>query len=429
MRKLSFIEEDGIKGILIRVLLFLIVTRTVIDLLGGAYVEEGPVNPGGISGLLFAGGAVLLVLIRLIEKGKVHYFAAFIIILLVVYAIALSTNDEFGVASVARFIIGFSAAFLLIYPQKNRVNVSRMIKLYFILLLIPIGIAWLQFFNLYEYSYFDYVNGEEFGRPSGGYFQPNSLTRLLIFGILIIYILDQAERMNIFLKYGMITLFFLTIFISGHRTSLLIALLIVLLFDVAKKFKRFIIFLPLTGILCIAALMAIINFMGDRISDYLTIYSSYFNLFSDGEFKLRGREDIWSSIINQMAAENGFMQWVFGRGVPFFDAHNDLLRILMVNGILGVLVYAFFLAYIYRFCTRRVNRIGKSAVRVTFLYLFLFGLTLQPMEYSHFMQMFFFSLFIILQLHSKDKAELSLKKPVEHAKNYEDIHKEREMLF
>ena len=413
MRKPSFLEEEGAKGILIRILLFLIVARTVIDLVGGAYSEEGTINPGGIIGLLFAAGAMLLLIFRLMEKGRVYYFAAFIFALLIGYAIGLSAIGDFEVASVGRFLMGFTAAFLLIYPQKYQVDIVKMINLYFLVLLVPISIAWLQFFNFYEYSYFDYVNDAEFGRPSGGYYQPNSLTRILIFGILLTYIVDYKKKMHVFMKYGMISLFLLTIFISGHRTSLLIALIAIFLFDVAGKFNRFILLLPLTGIFAIAAGAAIYRSMGETLKDYAAIYSSYFKLYSDGQFNLRGREDIWRNIFDEMALNNGFIQWVFGRGAPFFDAHNDLLRILMVNGVFGVIVYAVFIIYIYRFCVQRSNRFGRNAIRVIFLYLFLFGLTLQPMEYSHFMQLFFFSLFAVLQLHGKD---IAVEDPVEVVK-------------
>lgn len=409
-----FLKKEGAKGLLIRVLLYLVVGRTVVDLVGGAYSEEGQINPGGIVGLLFSAGAILLLLLRVLEKGRVYYFTVFISIILIVYAIGLASIGTFEIASVGRFILGFSAVLLLIYPQKYQVNIGKIINIYFFILLIPISIAWLQFLNFYDYSYFDYINGELFGRPSGGYFQPNSLTRILIFGILLTYISDYKKRMNFQLKYGMICLFLLTIFISGHRTSMLIALLIIFLVDVVGKIKSFTIFLPLTSILAIAAGVGVYRSMGETLKDYASIYSSYLNLYSNGQFNLRGREMIWQEIFDDMQMNYGFIQWIFGRGAPFFEAHNDLLRILMVNGLFGVIVFFCFMVYIYRFCIERSNRFGRNAIRVTFLYLFLFGLTLQPMEYSHFMQLFFFSLFAVIQMHGRDSV---VEGPVEMVKN------------
>lgn len=382
---------------LLHCMLLIIMVRPLIDLFGTN--TNGINNLGGIAGFLIFVLASFVLLFRTIQTKKISVYSLLFLLIVLGYFIAFLssgiTNDS--IVSLVRYLSGFSFIIVLfLYKKLKSEIVINYAKFFIVLIFVPIFIAWLQYFNLYPIYYYDVLSTGYFGRPSGGYLQPNSLTRILIFGIIYVYLIDKIKKINIYVKYFLVLTYLITIFITGHRTSLLIALLIILILDVLFKFKRTIIFSPL--IIGVGILLTIIflNFFNDKLVEYKDIY---INIFSDSissnGFELRGRNEIWSFVFSEISNRYGFSQWLFGLGRPFFESHNDFIRIFMVNGIYGLFTYILLFIVILKDTFIMTKKSGRTFIFVLYIYLILYGITLQPTEYPHFMQLFFFTILLI----------------------------------
>lgn len=384
-------------SILLHCMLLIIMVRPLIDLFGTN--TNGINNLGGIAGFLIFVLASFVLLFRTIQTKKISVYSLLFLSIVLGYFIGFLSNgiNNDSIVSLVRYLSGFSFIIVLfLYKELKSEIIINYAKIFIVLIFVPIFIAWLQYFNLYPIYYYDVLSTGYFGRPSGGYLQPNSLTRILIFGIIYVYLIDKVKKINIYIKYFLVLTYLITIFITGHRTSLLIALLIILILDVLFKFKRTIIFSPL--IIGVGILLTIIflNFFSDKLVEYKDIY---INIFSDSissnGFELRGRNEIWNFVFNEISNRYGFSQWLFGLGRPFFESHNDFIRIFMVNGIYGLFTYILLLIVILKDTFIITRKSGKVFIFVLYTYLILYGITLQPTEYPHFMQLFFFTILLI----------------------------------
>lgn len=385
-------RDIRLRPLLLRMLLLCIVTRPLIDLTG-KYDEGGLINVGGIYGMIFCMVCYVYAIANMFEKNKagmqvlLHLF-----MLLILYMIALYNSSDAYFTSIARFVVGFSAV-VLILPVKSGQYIELYSKWLLGIAMIPVIIAWLQLFGLYDFSYYDYLASSTVGRPSGGYFQPSSLTRTLLFCIIITYLVVKAK--NYICKYSLIFMYILTIFISGHRTSLIIAFVIIAMLEVTTTLiKR----LPTLIVLSTAGLAAVIYYLRDKLTVYLDLFLV---IFSDSGINFRGREQIWSQsweIYSQFSS----VQKLVGYGYPMIEPHNELLRILLTNGLLGVLIYVVLFGSLFRFVYVRVSKFGRRALSTTFVYFILFGITLEPASYPNYMWLFFFTLTVILNIHKKE---------------------------
>lgn len=385
-------KYGGFKRKVLTVILLLLIFRPIIDL-SGAYHGDA-INLGGVYGFFFACICAMFFFMCWFEKERLHLFLVFLVLIFLSYCIGFLANGISieSIVSLGRFVIGFSAFVFLIVPKEYRINFNKLTRLFFFIILIPITIAWLQYVGLYPYSYYDYVNGVPIGRPSGGYFQPNSLTRLLIFACILLYIIDKYMPIKQTTKYGFLLLFLATTFISSHRTSLIILIVTLCYFEMYVYFNKFIKKIPLLVLFFTAFGVFILIKMKEKLLLHWEIYKSAIFIFNEsGELSFRGRGVVWKDVV-QLLSENEYFQWMFGLGYPPFEAHNDFLRILLVNGILGLIFYLLFFVYVYRFVKKRVNQFGLKVLRISYLFLFLYSIPLQPTEYPSFMWMFFFVL-------------------------------------
>ncbi|MED3883936.1 hypothetical protein [Priestia aryabhattai] len=379
--------------------LILIAFRPLIDL-SGSYEGSG-INLGGMYGIFFSILLILKVLLRLYFKKNTYLFEVFFVVIMIIYLLGIlhSTVNSSFIVSSSRFIVGFSAIFLLYFYQEVKLETLK--KIFVVLLLtssVPIVIAWLQYLGMYPYTYFDYAEGNIIvGRASGGYLQPNSLTRILLFVVLLIYISGNNLVAKIPLKYSIIFLCFMTIVISGHRTSLVIFVVFFISYEFIFS-RNMVKFLFKSYILIPTIIIFLLIIMSDQASPLINYVNVYYATFADllsGNSNLRGREDIWGHVMVYLQS-NDLSKWLVGIGYPPFEAHNDFLRVILVNGLIGLIIQSLFFIYIYIFVRKRVSSIGKKSLNMIYIYLFIFSMTLQPTEYPYFMWLFSLSLLWVL---------------------------------
>lgn len=73
---------------------------------------------------------------------------------------------------------------VIVAPHISIKKLNKCILLFTIMTLIPIFITYFQTIGIIPYTYFDYINGIQICRGSGGYHQPSVLTRFCSVGLL-----------------------------------------------------------------------------------------------------------------------------------------------------------------------------------------------------------------------------------------------------
>ena len=396
---------------ILHLLLFLFLAlRPIIDLQGR--FEGNGLNLGGAIGLIIF---ILVIMVFCFSKKSINktliflYYLFIMLCLLFVVNAVFSNFDNLIIIEFSRLLIGFSLIFLLSISNKKIIekNVILYIKLFIFSCFIPIVIAWCQFFGIYPYTYFDVVNGDYVGRPSGGYFQPSSLTRIMIFFAIYLYITRYLNLIKTLPMYILLFISILTTVISTHRTSVIIILLIVVLFEMfnfleKKKIKLesiilfIVFFIPISLFLFIYTNYRYNDIIFSNIqTSILNMLSSMGSLNINSDDFLRGRGWRWERTIEYM--NNSFLNVkLVGNGYQVYESHNDMLNIYMVTGAIGCVLFFTIYSIIYVYIRKRVDLVGKRILFVVFITFFIFGITLQPTFYPNFMCMFFVTLIIIL---------------------------------
>jgi O-antigen ligase len=93
--------------------------------------------------------------------------------------------------------------------------------------------------------------------------------------------------------------------------------------------------------------------------------------------------------------------WLLGFGYEPWDMHNDLLRVLVVWGIVGVAVTCAVVVGLHRFLRNRIDRSGRLALALLLVTLVVFGLTQKPLAYPYFLWLFFFGQMVVLAVHGE----------------------------
>jgi hypothetical protein len=404
----------------LRTILFLIAIRPIIDL-HGKYEGEG-INAGGALGFIVT-GMILLEFFAYVRQ--LSFYMAFIIlaaltVLLVgVIHLLVEPNLLDVLVTFSRFFVGFSVLLIipLLLQQPPDVQLEMMLRFFKILLLasaIPAIIAWLQFLGSYPFSYYDYMFGLPYGRPTGGYSQPNSLGRLLVFVSIVTYIISLTNKIRPTWKVGILAAAFSTACISTHRTSILILALVIVLFELrsliflAHRIALRKIYLGMLSLFLVYILATLvsdrvqrlldpatterINYTTELVSrsfDHLTAYK-----ITDEDY-LRGRGQMWYRTLELME-KAPISAIIAGIGYEPLEAHNDFLRIYMVHGVLGLICYTSIFVILFVSSWRQVDFTGKWALFALYAYLILFSIPLHPTNYPYFMWLFFVSHAFIL---------------------------------
>lgn len=390
--------------------LALIATRPVIDLFG--HYQGGAINAGGVVGIVTTGLILVRATMRPFRIARLLTIPIVVWAYLLVSSFIMVAHQGFPeLASWARLLVGFSPLLLLpalqgVSPRNRASMLTRTAIVLLLCSLVPVLIAWLQYFGFLEFSYFDYYLGQRIGRPSGGYFQPNSLGRLMVFDVVIVVMLSWKRVLSPRASAIAITAYSATALISTHRTSIvsLVAVLAILLaFEVIRRsgFRLARVALLTFSLVIVTSAIAVFTLVPGiptadiRLVETVRVIVDSFSTVStssldDGDF-LRGRARIWQATVT-LVAESDVSQQLFGQGYEPLEAHNDTLRVLLMHGLVGLAAYAILLGGVFVWAASKTNLQGRACIVAIYTYLILFGITLHPTGYPFFIWMFLFVL-------------------------------------
>lgn len=387
--------------------LLIIASRPLIDLTG-RYEGTG-INLGGIAGLVFVGFLVGFASLS-------HRHLSFSILpalltaggILLVGFLAWAIEDDAPIAPMARAVVGLSPLLLLFgTPRLAAAHYSQLFILTVRILLatssIPVVVAWAQWMGWVPFTYFDYYDGAPVGRPSGGYFQPNSLGRLLVFHTLLVVMMLWSRNLRLRAAIPLVVLAAATTFITTHRTSIVSFVAVVGILSLGLLARRRRVRLRSVGLAAVSTVACIVfvialssmpsasGFRDDVLRTTNTTLAALQTLTeaapTDDVF-LRGRGRIWRASLESFAEQDAITRWI-GLGYEPLEAHNDALRILLMHGILGVVAYAALFVGLFVWGVRRTELRGRLALTALFAYLVLYSIPLHPTAYPFFMWLFF----------------------------------------
>ena len=99
-----------------------------------------------------------------------------------------------------------------------------------------------------------------------------------------------------------------------------------------------------------------------------------------------GRDKLYSFFWNYFTENANFLQYLFGRGangtleIYYNYAHNDWLEIAVNQGLIGIVVYAFYWLGFYKTWKRATNIDAKTILALTFF--IFFAKTMFSMSYA-----------------------------------------------
>lgn len=407
--------KKNINNDILIIVLFLLffATRPLIDLQGS--YKDGAINLGGIVGITSAGIAIASFFLsrnaRAIILQPFFYLLIPIFIFGLIFLIISERPNETAL-EFARFIAGFSfivPLYLILNLRIHDKYLKIAFKIFSFSLFVPIFIGWMQYLGYYPYSFYDYYDGQPIGRVSGGYFQPSSLTRYLIFFMIFSMCMRKINFLNKNIFYLIFLFSSATIFITGHRASILAMVIILPIFyyGIYNKFPKFnkrialfsiviIIFTFLYFVLSESFAKSILNSVALTFN---TIIKS-FSISLDSSF-MRGRGELWIMAVDQITSSD-LVNLIFGFSYTKFEVHNDPLRIFLTYGILGFVLFSLFFYNLFKFCNKKIASKNSFALMSVYLFLAMASVTLEPTAYPNFMWLFFITpAFIRLAINEK----------------------------
>lgn len=278
------------------------------------------------------------------------------------------------------------------FSDKNRNNTLPNLSIAFVVATFVLSIMFLLNRNMFVETY-SYDSGLE----RYGWTDPNYFASIL--GIGTILSVSELSKDKIFLYK---ILLFLTILISlavilltGSRGGI---------FSVAIGLSVFIFFSKLN----FKFKLSIIIFFA--IALFYLYNNDYFNLLlyriENDSGGGSGRFDIWKLKLSLFYEEGNIFRWFFGYGYekgfslgalqihnsfdrPYIGFHNDFIAYLVDYGIIGLVMFIYFLIY-------PIIKLGRKNIPIVFtgiVYLASCSLTLEPLNYGH-LALFIFYIYI-----------------------------------
>ncbi|MEH1165416.1 hypothetical protein V6V47_08525 [Micromonospora sp. CPCC 205539] len=337
-------------------------------------------------------------------------------------------------AEALRLIVGFAPIALLglMLVRRGFISTRRLVLVTGVVLLgaiVHCVLAWLQVAGVIPYSfYFELANWQKIGRPSGGYYHPMSLGRLLIFSVFLVYVLKDRLRVPAAVRYALIGLFVATGAVSLHRFTLICLVIIVAAFEARRvrdliasrragtRVNRRAALLVSGAVVVVAAVAG--GLWGGAIWERVRVaFTEVGSLDVRSDTFMHGRGAIWNDVA-EILGRSSLDVWLFGFGYEPWDMHNDLIRVMVIWGVVGVVLTAAILVGLYRLVRAQTGRSGRLPLLVLFATLVIFGLTQKPLAYPYFLWLFFLGVLAVLAVDVEtgegDQPEPAAERPADN---------------
>lgn len=228
--KKQFIED---------ILLFVFAIRPIIDL-AWKYIILLNMNLAGLTAIII----IILSILYFTFYPKLSL--SFTSCIGIIYVIYIGTITLINSSSLIDFnyslrLMSEIVFLIVIAPHISIKKLDTLLLLFTITTLVPIFITYFQTMGIIPYTYFDYINGVQICRGSGGYRQPSVLTRFCSIGLLYTFYMLEDKKMSKSKKSLLIIyiiLNILAIILSYHRTGYLLVIIETLYWLYLKNQKK-----------------------------------------------------------------------------------------------------------------------------------------------------------------------------------------------
>jgi hypothetical protein len=262
---------------------------------------------------------------------------------------------------------------------------------------VTIVLAFMQLAGVLEYRDFDYVDGVQIGRISGGYEKPVIFT-VVLFPVYLLAVSLYSSRRAVSLL--VITAIVGIVYLSGLRTALVVYMFLTVL--LVMKLDLYVLtryFLKILGPTLLAVfLVTLLWVVGELLP---------------GAGLLRGRLGMWIAHANEFYGAGG-LRIIFGSGNTFLDpatlalfdvyhsneVHNDFIRILVYCGFAGSSVFSYLLYRHFDMTKRHLKVSAQDRNLLTFpvIFLLLYMITNEPSFYPSFFWLLVMSALLTIEM-------------------------------
>lgn len=274
--------------------------------------------------------------------------------------------------------------------------------IYCTIMIIPIYNSYMQYVGKIPFDEFDAVNGEVWGRMSGGYQKPMNLVAFGVPLFLSGFYLWKVRQLK-FIGIAIIVAILIGVFMIGHRTSLIAYVVIF----VSSFFMR------TTEKIIYTYYHYFLNFF----VPILAFIFFRFMLSTVGLWdKLRGRVPIWE-LHSWQFFDQGLIDILIGTQKVILEpkyqdpsvyliaeAHNNSFRTMIVFGLIGFFLYCIVMRKIVLHIQKRQYQMQlKFIVFSCFTYFILYTITNEPLYYGSVLWPILIWIFLVQSLPSKLK--------------------------
>lgn len=230
----------------------------------------------------------------------------------------------------------------IIFYVYSNININKLLKMFIRYSIVINGISLIKLIN----------KSDSFGRVQGIFSHPNFYAFYLIIIILYLVLCIKYKEKGL-LTYLYVIFNIIMILAAGSKTAL-IALSVSFIYIFSRYIKRKNIFLrfPIIGIMILIILIIIVLF-GKELSD-LRVFDINYGIQESQVNSFEWRLLNWQSKITYL--KSNFWGSLFGLGVGSevlygfkgYSMHNEYLRILFENGIIGCILIIIFLKSLFR---------------------------------------------------------------------------------
>ena len=338
-----------------------------IDIMGAKLNIQG--------GLALGTFVVLGTYVLLVERPKITASVGWLLAFAAVNCMSflLGTKNGVACADFLRVISGIPILILGKHVFCDRQVVRRFTLVFLAVLIVPYSLAFLQHIGVIKWGYHTTLLGEEVFRITGGYMHPFGLSRYLYIAVPLIFLIWTDSKS---LKTK--TLLFCSFCLAGIFTVLTLFRMAILVFSSQCilwpwfRKKRF------TTITC-----AFVLIVAGIISEGLNkgLFTEQYQKLSQSRkmekvFNYRGA--IWMGYVDLYQSGSNFQrllgygmytdaskfQLAYNENLDISnDAHNDYIRILVENGLLGLICYLGFLLTLFSSIRKAVHKSRSEFAR------------------------------------------------------------------
>lgn len=337
-----------------------------------------------------------------IKKNKLKFTITYLILICLFFISSFVNSLDKGFYSLSQLVLLIN--FFLMYSTL-RYDEKKFISFNAILLSLTI----------YVFVFYTglLTNTQKLGNYSSIYTNSNALGMIafLLMGVSICMFI--LSRKKIFICYGV--LFLIILYLSGTRSNLLAAIIVVTLFVLYKYISKNKILWNITFISIIISIM-LITYIYPQLGEF-NKYEQLSTLVYEftGKRLLSGRDRIWSESIILIKNKPIFG---YGTGTGLSDiidinvsAHNLYIQILLQNGIIGLIIFFILILFLWNlfYKGRKVPVVRFCACFfISILYQNMFEVTLLQNNMSiAIIQWFIISIGISNSLYNKSNKSLN----------------------